>query len=293
MPEIFSMTGFGRKVGEYDQKKISVEIRSLNSKVLDYSIRIPAIYREKEIEIRNLILDKLIRGKIELLITVELVDEEQITIINKNVFLAHYRQLSNIYHQINQPVDNFAIANILRFPDIFETKNEKLLPEEWIIVKQIIEECLEECVVFRRNEGKALYNDITANIKSISNLRTEIEPHEQSRRFTVKERLTRILEETVGFENIDKNRLEQELIYYIEKLDINEEMVRLEQHIKYFIDTISTEHIVGRKLIFITQEIGREINTLGAKANHSEIQKIIVMMKDELEKIKEQIQNIL
>ena len=293
MSNILSMTGFGKYVGEFENKKITAEIKSLNSKSIDCIVRIPMLYREKELEIRNLIADKLIRGKIELLVTVEITENEQISTINEKVFLMYYRQFENIYKQLGKEFDSFAVANIMRIPEVLETKYEELSQEEWLVVKQIIEKSIENCIKFRETEGDALCNDIMSNIKSLNQFKNLIEPLEPLRSQTAKDRLLKILDETVGVEKIDSNRLEQELIYYIEKFDINEEMTRLEQHLKYFMETISNEYNVGRKLNFITQEIGREINTLGAKAYQSEMQKIVVEMKNELEKIKEQIMNIL
>jgi len=293
MSNILSMTGFGKYVGEFENKKITAEIKSLNSKSIDCIVRIPMLYREKELEIRNLIADKLIRGKIELLVIVEITENEQISTINEKVFLMYYRQFENIYKQLGKEFDSFAVANIMRIPEVLETKYEELSQEEWLVVKQIIEKSIENCIKFRETEGDALCNDIMSNIKSLNQFKNLIEPLEPLRSQTAKDRLLKILDETVGVEKIDSNRLEQELIYYIEKFDINEEMTRLEQHLKYFMETISNEYNVGRKLNFITQEIGREINTLGAKAYQSEMQKIVVEMKNELEKIKEQIMNIL
>lgn len=293
MSGIYSMTGYGRGVGDYNGKKITAEIRSLNSKSLDLTLKIPTLYREKELEIRSLFSEKLNRGKIELQIFVESSTPEQNTTINKQLFLSYYKQLSDIYAAINIEIDHAAVANIIRLPELFEQKKEELNSDEWAVVSQIIEQSVEACNNFRKTEGQALYNAIVKNIESIGELKQQVVLLEPNRRIAVKERLTKLIEELIVPEKIDNNRLEQELIYYIEKLDITEEIVRLEHHLLYFMEIFRKEYIVGRKLSFIAQEIGREINTLGSKANQSDIQKLVVQMKDELEKIKEQILNIL
>ncbi len=287
-----SMTGFGKAVHENTGKKISVEIKSLNSKQADVYIKLPHTYREKETEIRNNIIKQLERGKIELSCFIEFKQIEKPVSINKNVFQNYYNQLKPIHEELfpNQPPDWASI--IMRLPDVFLQTSAEIDDNEWKVVQGTINNAVSQLIEFRNNEGKVLENELLQRIKNIESLHLQVEKHEPQRMESVRNRLKQNLSELLLKENFDKNRFEQELIYYLEKMDFTEEKVRLSNHCKYFKDTCNEENS-GRKLGFICQEIGREINTLGSKANHSEIQQIVVQMKDELEKIKEQLLNIL
>jgi uncharacterized protein (TIGR00255 family) len=293
MNPIYSMTGFGRTVGEYNGKRVTVELKSLNSKTLDLNFRIPSYYREKEPEIRAVLSEKFIRGKVDFQMFVELTTTEPKSRINRDIFIAYYNQLSDIYKTIGQNVNNETLASITRFPDVMESQHEELDANEWVAIRAMIDKSLTDCLNFRATEGESLRTDLKMKIARISDLKDQVAPLEPQRKETVRARLQKSIAELGEPERFDANRFEQELIYYIEKLDINEERVRLEQHMKYFLETLDMGGDVGRKLGFISQEIGREINTLGSKANHSEIQKLVVLMKDELEQMKEQVLNIL
>ncbi|HOG20073.1 MAG TPA: YicC family protein [Salinivirgaceae bacterium] len=290
---ILSMTGFGRATSEYKGKQFNVELRSLNSKGLDLNLRMPPLYREKEPEVRALLSEKLIRGKIDFTLLVEMSSTETKTHINKENFISYYNQLKEIYSQIGESISDEAIASITRFPDVLETKSEDLEIDEWEIISSTIDKSVEEFIAFRQTEGESLRNDLISKAKNISALKEKVLPFEAQRKEIVRERLLKAMSELEEPLKFDPNRFEQELIYYIEKFDINEEKVRLEQHLDYFISTLKSGGNIGRKLGFIAQEIGREINTLSSKANHVEIQQLAVLMKDELEQIKEQVLNIL
>lgn len=293
MTQIFSMTGFGRSLGEYNGKRITIEVKTLNSKSLDLNLRIPSYYREKESDIRSMVSEKMIRGKVDFQMYVESTACEPKTNINQNIFASYYKQLEEIYTSLNKTIGEETMASITRFPDVMETRHEELEADEWVVIKDLIEESITNCLQFRATEGLSLRNDLVQKIDTINELKEQILPLEPQRKETIKARIQKSIAELEEPEKFDPNRFEQELIYYIEKLDINEERVRLEQHLKYFIETMNLGGAIGRKLGFITQEIGREINTLGSKANHSEIQKLVILMKDELEQMKEQILNIL
>ncbi len=290
---LYSMTGFGRATGEYNGKLFTVELKALNSKTLDLNLRIPSFYREKEAEIRNKLSEKLTRGKIDFMMFVELSSTNNKTSINKDIFISYYKQLKELYLQLGETINNETIVSITRFPDIFESQHEDLDSDEWSIIVQIIDNSIEEFLSFRKTEGESLRKDLTNKIKNIYQLCERIIPFEAQRKESVRQRLLKSLSELSEPEKFDPNRFEQELFYYIEKQDINEEKVRLKQHLDYFSETLDSGGDIGRKLGFIAQEIGREINTLGAKANHIEIQKLVVLMKDELEQIKEQLLNVL
>ena len=287
------MTGFGRATSEYKGKQFIVELRSLNSKGLDLNLRMPPLYREKEPEVRALLSEKLVRGKIDFTLLVEMSSAETKTHINKENFISYYNQLKEIYSQIGESVNNETIASITRFPDVLETKSEDLEIDEWDIISSTIDKSVEEFISFRQTEGESLRNDLISKAKNISALKEKVLPFEAQRKEIVRERLLKAISELEEPSKFDPNRFEQELIYYIEKFDINEEKVRLEQHLDYFITTLKSGGNIGRKLGFIAQEIGREVNTLSSKANHVEIQQLAVLMKDELEQIKEQVLNIL
>ncbi len=296
---IKSMTGYGKTEFEYNNKKATIEIKSLNSKQLDLSTRISSVYREKDLEIRKMIAERLNRGKVEFSLFTENLGTENTTIINANVVKSYYKQIKEIMFNEKlideQSFYNQVLTSILRMPDTLKTTNQLFDKEEWDgVVKNKIISALTALDNFRIQEGVSLENDIRLNIENIQNLLVEIEPLEKQRIETVKQRLINGLEELSQNGKIDNNRFEQELIFYIEKLDINEEKVRLSQHCNYFLETMNGEEDnIGKKLGFISQEIGREINTLGSKANEQNIQRIVVQMKDSLERIKEQVLNVL
>lgn len=291
---IQSMTGYGKATVELPDKKINVEIKSLNSKAMDLSARIAPLYREKEIEIRSEISKILERGKVDFSLWIEKKDAEQLaTPINQELVEAYYKKIKEIsaVAGIPEPADWF--STLLRMPDVM-TKNEiqELSDEEWAMAHAAVEEAISHLVDFRKQEGAALEKKFREKIANIAHLLETITPYEKERVAKVKERITDALEKTLSVD-YDKNRLEQELIYYIEKLDVNEEKQRLGNHLKYFISTLEGGSGQGKKLGFIAQEMGREINTLGSKSNHAEMQKIVVQMKDELEQIKEQVSNVM
>lgn len=290
---IQSMTGYGKAIVAYNGKKINVEIRSLNSKALDMTTRISSAYREKEIEIRKMVADVVERGKVEFCLWVADDAGVNATPINAALVNNYYLQLKGISEQygIPQPTDWF--STLMRMPDV-TTNNEvqELSEEEWQNVTFAISQALEKLVEFRKQEGEALQRKFMEKIHNIENLLYSIEPFEKSRVEKIKARIIDGLKQIPEVE-YDKNRLEQELIYYIEKLDISEEKQRLKNHLKYFVETMETGYSQGKKLGFIAQEMGREINTTGSKSNNAEMQNIVVMMKDELEQIKEQVLNVM
>ncbi len=291
---ILSMTGYGKAVVTYKEKKINVEIKSLNSKNLDLSTRIAPLYREKEMEIRQLVSKQLERGKIDFSLWVEKDSVLDATPINAKLVEDYYRQLKTIVAQTNIPEPQDWIATLLRLPDVTtKTEVEVLEEEEWVSAKTAIEEAINQLTAFRAQEGAALQKKFNEKIDNIEALLKSIEPYEESRVPKIKDRIIEGLKQipTIDY---DKNRLEQELIYYIEKLDISEERQRLTNHLKYFRETMQENgRGIGKKLGFIAQEMGREINTTGSKSNQAEMQNIVVKMKDELEQIKEQVLNAL
>ena len=287
------MTGFGKAVAEIPQKKISIEIKSLNSKSLDLNARLPWLYREKESELRNIISQKLDRGKIDLAINFDILDSEIVPVINKNVVRNYFIQLKEIAGELQVNADDQLLSTIMRLPDALKTEKPELDEAEWTLVKEKIIEAAEQVDHYRTEEGKSLEADLSRCIGKILSFLKDIEEFEGERISRIRERLKSSLAENVGTENIDKNRFEQELIFYLEKLDINEEKVRLKKHCEYFLEKIASLPPNGKILNFISQEIGREVNTIGSKANDASIQKLVVMMKDELEKIKEQSLNVL
>ena len=290
---IQSMTGYGKAIVTYKEKKINVEIKSLNSKSLDLSTRIAPLYREKEMEIRQQVSSSLERGKIDFSIWIEKDIANEVNPINSDIVAHYYQQIKQIAKTtgIPEPLDWF--QTIVRLPDItLKTEIEVLKDEEWNMAKQAIEEALQNLISFRQQEGAALQNKFNEKIDNIARLLQEIEPYEKMRVEKIRTRIVDGLEQIPNAE-YDKNRLEQELIYYIEKLDISEEKQRLANHLKYFRDTMNETTPNGKKLGFIAQEMGREINTTGSKSNLAEMQNIVVQMKDELEQIKEQVLNAL
>ena len=291
---IQSMTGYGKATAELSDKKINVEIKSLNSKAMDLSTRIAPLYREKEIEIRNEIAKALERGKVDFSLWIDKKDAcELVTPINQDVVVAYYERIRTISETTGIPAPEDWFSTLLRMPDVM-TKNDiqELSEEEWKAVHATVLQAIQSLVDFRIQEGAALEKKFREKISNIAKLLTFVDPYEKERVEKIKERITDALEKTISVD-YDKNRLEQELIYYIEKLDINEEKQRLSNHLKYFINTMEDGSGQGKKLGFIAQEMGREINTLGSKSNHAEMQKIVVQMKDELEQIKEQVLNVM
>ena len=287
------MTGFGKATVAYKEKKINVEVKSLNSKTLDLSTRIAPLYREKEMEIRQFIAKNLERGKIDFSIWIEKDVVADATPINMALVENYYQQIKKISAQTGIPEPADWYATLLRLPDVTtKTDVEELTDEEWKAAQQAIDEAVNHLIEFRRQEGAALQKKFTEKVDNIQALLASIEPYEKSRVEKIKTNIVNGLQQIPNVE-YDKNRLEQELIYYIEKLDITEEKVRLTNHCNYFREVAASEECAGRKLGFIAQEMGREINTMGSKANEPNIQILVVKMKDELEKIKEQVLNIL
>ena len=290
---IQSMTGYGNAVVAYNDKKIHVEIKSLNSKALDLNARIAPLYREKEMDMRQMVAQALIRGKVDFSIWIEKEAGVDATPINSALVENYYLQMKNISAKtgIPEPADWF--YTLVRMPDVLtKTEGEVLSEEEWNVVRQAIEQALKAIVDFRIQEGAALQKKFTEKIDNIGSLLASIEPYEQSRVEKIRNRIVDGLK-SIPEVDYDKNRLEQELIYYIEKLDISEEKQRLSNHLKYFRETMEEPAGQGKKLGFIAQEMGREINTTGSKSNNAEMQNIVVKMKDELEQIKEQVLNAL
>ena len=277
---IQSMTGYGKATAIFGEKKINVEIKSLNSKAMDLSTRIAPLYREKEMEIRNMISKSLERGKVDFSLWIEKDVSDTATPINAALVENYYNQIKSISEMTHIPMPEDWFATLLRMPDVLTKADvQELSEEEWEVVRQVV-------------EGTALEKKFNEKIDNIESLLKSIEPYETERVAKIRERITDALEKTISVD-YDKNRLEQELIYYIEKLDINEEKQRLSNHLRYFRETMAGGHGQGKKLGFIAQEMGREINTTGSKSNHAEMQNIVVQMKDELEQIKEQVLNVM
>ena len=290
---IQSMTGYGKAVVAFKEKKIHVEIKSLNSKQLDLNTRIAPHYREKEMEMRQMVAEALIRGKVDMSVWVEKDTSVDPTPINAQLVENYYQQIKAIADKTGIPTPEDWFYTLLRMPDVMtKTDVEELDDEEWKVVKGGVAEALKNLVDFRTQEGAALQKKFTEKIDNIAKLMGEIEPYEKGRVQKIKARIVDGLQQ-IPTADYDKNRLEQELIYYIEKLDISEEKQRLANHLKYFRDTMNEPAGQGKKLGFIAQEMGREINTTGSKSNQAEMQNIVVKMKDELEQIKEQVLNAL
>jgi uncharacterized protein (TIGR00255 family) len=292
---IKSMTGYGKAELMINGKKITAEIKSLNSKQLDISnFKLPYIYKEKELEIRNLLSQSLQRGKVDFYVSIEKDIALSAPTINKNVFTSYLKQITNITSELNMPMQGEPLVQtILRLPEIFNSQPDEINEDELSTLISCVSAALENLNAFRDQEGKITQTDLTQKVSLIQELLNQVQPFESERIESVKSRIFDSIEKLGTSVNIDQNRFEQELIYYMEKFDINEEKVRLTNHCNYFLESINETEPVGRKLGFIAQEMGREINTLGSKANHAEIQKIVVRMKDELEKIKEQLLNVL
>jgi uncharacterized protein (TIGR00255 family) len=289
---IRSMTGYGKAIAITPLKKITIEIKSLNSKQLDLTTKLPWLYKEKEPEVRALISQTLGRGKIDLTIYFDVIEDEGIQILNKAIVKNYFNQIKEIAEELEVEPDSQILSAILRMPDALKTERPELQESEWSLVKKQIHESINMLDLYRIEEGRAIEEDMRKRISGIQRYLTTVETFEEGRIRRIREKLVSTLQENAMTENIDKNRFEQELIFFLEKYDINEEKVRLSKHCDYFLETMVTESPNGKVLGFITQEIGREINTIGSKANDASIQKLVVMMKDELEKIKEQTNNI-
>ncbi|WP_421751140.1 YicC/YloC family endoribonuclease [Croceimicrobium sp.] len=289
MTPLYSMTGFGKKVLQLPGKKISIEMKSLNSKQADINLRLPSLYRSKEGDIRQLISESLIRGKIDCNINVEITGIESAPRINMELAEGYLKQLKQLSDSTGTSGD--ILGSVMRLPDVLQSAQDELGDEEWKLLEQGLLGTLEALKEFRASEGSRLAEDLQLRLQNIEEAQAKIVPLEEERRQRVKDKLMRSLEQLKS--DVDQERFEQELIYYLEKYDITEEKVRLSSHIQYFRELMEEGNMVGKKLGFVSQEIGREINTLGSKANHAEMQRLVVEMKDELEKIKEQALNIL
>ena len=291
---IQSMTGFGKVTAELPSRKVTVEIKALNSKQLDLSTRIPAIYREKEMAVRSLLMQALERGKVEFSIYIESIGKDSSAQINQEAVAGYYAQLKEISEKIGieKPNSWAEMQQVLRFPDVIRTEVVEADEAEWSVVENAVNQAIKQLQEFRIQEGAMLQKLFGQKIENIAQLLKDVEPYENERINKIKARICDNLEK-VAAQDYDKNRFEQEMIYYIEKLDVSEEKSRLDNHLKYFLETMNSGHGQGKKLGFIAQEMGREINTLGSKSNHAEMQKIVVRMKDELEQIKEQVFNVL
>lgn len=287
------MTGYGKAVVVFKDKKISAEIKSLNSKQLDLQTRIAPLYREKEMEIRQMISTALERGKVDFALWIEKDASVDATPVNIALVENYYRQLKAVAEKVGIPEPEDWMYTLTRMPDVLtKTDQEVLSDEEWAVVRQAVEQAINALIDFRKQEGAALEKKFAEKVDNIERLLAEIEPWEKSRVEKIRQRIVEGLQQIPGVD-YDKNRLEQELIYYIEKLDISEEKQRLTNHLNYFRETMANGHGQGKKLGFIAQEMGREINTTGSKSNQAEMQNIVVQMKDELEQIKEQVLNAL
>ncbi|HBK83455.1 MAG TPA: YicC family protein [Flavobacterium sp.] len=285
---IQSMTGFGKAFLQLSNKKIAVEIKSLNSKGLDLNVRTPSVYREMELQLRNTVAQRLERGKIDFSLYIEATGEETASKINVPIVKGYINQMKEV---IPHADETELMKMAVRMPDALKTDREELDKNEWLQIESVVDEALKNIISFRKDEGVSLENEFLLRIANINALMNKTLSYDAERIETIKTRLRTSLNELQI--NVDENRFEQELIFYLEKYDITEEKVRLASHLNYFLETLNAPETNGRKLSFITQEMGREINTMGSKSNHSEMQKIVVMMKDELEKIKEQVLNVL
>ena len=290
---IRSMTGYGKAECLLADKKLTIEIKSLNSKQLDTNTRLPSLYKEKELEIRQIIASTMERGKVECSFYYELTGETAPGTINEPVVKEYYQQLYKISGELGLQASLELLTTVMRMPDTIRTEKAELDDSEWSLVTDALKQALNNVNNFRVQEGESLDRDLRQRVDSIKRKLVDVERYEKERIDQVRERISKHLDELVMKDTVDENRFEQELIYYIEKLDISEEKVRLTNHCLYFLETLEDQAPAGKKLGFISQEMGREINTLGSKANHKEIQKLVVEMKDELERIKEQILNVL
>ena len=286
------MTGYGKAEGVVENKKISVEVRSLNGKFLDCSLRVPGLYRQKEMLVRSKAAKEVVRGKVDISISYESLEGEQNFFINTELLKNYYQGLSEVSKELNISEEN-VLGTLMKMPEVMRSEKQKLSEGEWVGIEKLIDEALVSFNSFRLAEGDVLKKEVEGRVNQIASLLVQVEPFETERIDTIKTRIKKNIDEIVSKEGFDQNRFEQELIFYMERYDITEEKVRLKAHCEHFIKTMNDEEAQGKKLGFISQEIGREINTLGSKANHAEMQKIVVQMKDELEKIKEQALNIM
>ena len=286
---ILSMTGFGKAETNAHNKKFTVEIKSLNSKQIDMNVRLPSSYRDKELNIRKLLSTELSRGKIDCSLFIEYTGTEKTANINAEVVKKYYHDLQNIAKELNN--NDELMSTIMRMPEVMKVEKEEIDPQEWETIESLIQQASNALTQFRKDEGQSLAQDFILRIENIRSLMHCIEKEEHQRIANIKEHIVEKLGELKS--NVDENRLEQELIYYLEKLDVTEEIVRLSNHLNYFLETMNSDISEGKKLAFICQEIGREVNTIGSKSNNAEMQQQVVQMKDELEKIKEQILNVL
>jgi len=287
------MTGYGEAQASHNNKKIQVEIRALNGKISDIRVKVPAQYRDKELPIRNQIVAATQRGKLDVTITIDSDAGDESFALNASLFMRYHKELTQLEEKLGYR-SNDLTNTIMRLPNVVMTRDEEVDEEEWKVLEATIDEALIQLNAFREQEGRALMADMKERIRMILVYLDELTPFEGERIERMRGKLWKMTEENMQSEQMDGSRFEMEILYYLERLDINEEKVRLSQHCQYFLETLDTEELaVGRKLNFIAQEIGREVNTLGAKAQHSEIQRCVVQMKDELEKLKEQIANTL
>jgi len=289
---IRSMTGFGNAVAESGNRTITVEIKSVNSKFFDLSLRLPSAYKDKDLELRSELAKDLERGKVDVSIQVDSPDAPKKTSVNVALVKAYYEELKSLSNDLQLGNSDY-LSLILKMPEVLSTDKAVGDEKEWKLLKSTLGKALDAFQVFRKNEGKSIEKDFKGRIHEIESRLKDIEKIEPGRIAALRKKLSAGLEEFIQANNIDRNRFEQELIFYIEKIDISEEKVRLRSHCDYFLETMNESTSNGKKLAFITQEIGREINTIGSKANDADIQKLVVEMKDELEKIKEQILNVL
>lgn len=288
---LLSMTGYGRATNSFDSKIISVEVRSLNSKFTDIRLRIPANFREKEHHLRRVLSERVERGKVDMAVEIKSLQGDNAFGLNVPMFKRYYHELTNLASELNMPTDGLLSA-ILKIPNVVVTEEGEINEQEWEVVERTVEEALQNFENFRKAEGAVLEDDLRLRASNILEALRGVNPFEEDRILVLRNRLRQNLEEFVSKENIDENRFEQEVIFYLEKIDITEEKVRLEQHCNYFLEQLLTKtNSKGRTLSFISQEMGREINTLGAKAYSADIQRLVVKMKDDLEKIKEQVAN--
>jgi uncharacterized protein (TIGR00255 family) len=290
---LISMTGWGKTQYQMQDKLVTVEIKSINSRQFDLNLKIPFLYRDFESEMRSIVSEKVARGKVDLIITQEFVNGTSVSELNKEALKKYFAQISELAGEFGISGSDILFAAAMRFPEVVKTPQILISEEEKTVLFDALSKALNLLVSFRVQEGKALEKDILQHLSRIEELLDQITPFEQERIDAFRDKLRRNLEEYLGKNGIDENRFEQEIIFHLEKIDITEEKIRLANHLKYFREVVQNEELQGRKLGFISQEIGREINTLGSKANHALIQKKVVEMKDELEKIKEQLLNIL
>jgi len=288
---ILSMTGYGRAEGSIQEKKIIVELRTLNSKQLDVYFKIPAEYKEKEVDFRSFLNAKLRRGKVECIISSSGGTNKRAA-LNKTMAKLYFDEIKTLESELGFVTQDYASV-LVRMPEVMQTELTGIEDKEWELVMNLLGEAAEKLTAFRTDEGKKLEKDLSGNIENISNLLEEAIPLSESRLEMVKNKIKTALEKNIDKENVDETRFEQELVYYLEKMDINEEVVRLKSHLNYFLETQNDSDSNGKKLGFITQEMGREINTLGAKSYNADMQKVVVQMKDQLERIKEQVLNVL